>query len=251
MTGPLVRRFTRNTQGRDFVVGDVHGCFTKLADDLAAVGFDPNAGDRLFSVGDLVDRGPESDRALDWLALPWFFAVRGNHEDFAIRWPNGHVSPGCYAFNGGDWNIANPPELQRKIAETFDALPVAMEIETAAGLIGIVHADVPDSLPWGEFVAALESPDCSRGKRDHLVDNAIWSRARIEALAVGYEAAPVDGVAAVVVGHTPVNAPVLIGNVLHIDNAAWHPQFRAERQFCILDLASIPVLASHPAGGSA
>jgi len=39
--------------------------------------------DQLFSVGDLVDRGPESHRVLEWLARPWFFAICGNH-DFMV-----------------------------------------------------------------------------------------------------------------------------------------------------------------------
>lgn len=68
-TGPLVARFDRNPLGRDLIVGDVHGCFTKLKASLDAVGFNLER-DRLFSVGDLVDRGPESDRALEWLAQP-------------------------------------------------------------------------------------------------------------------------------------------------------------------------------------
>ena len=62
-------RFARNERGRDFAVGDIHGCFSDLARGLKAIGFDEKA-DRLFSVGDLVDRGPESTHALEWLASP-------------------------------------------------------------------------------------------------------------------------------------------------------------------------------------
>lgn len=52
-----------NRRGRDIAVGDVHGHFQRLQQALDAVGFDP-AIDRLFSVGDLVDRGPDSEQAL-------------------------------------------------------------------------------------------------------------------------------------------------------------------------------------------
>ena len=58
-TAPAMPRFAQNTVGRDFAVGDIHGCFTELQRGLEAIGFDPST-DRLFSVGDLVDRGPES-----------------------------------------------------------------------------------------------------------------------------------------------------------------------------------------------
>lgn len=67
-----VLRLPRNERGRDLLVGDVHGQFSGLRAALERVGFNPDAGDRLISVGDLVDRGPESDAAIDWLAYPWF-----------------------------------------------------------------------------------------------------------------------------------------------------------------------------------
>ncbi len=45
-----------NRRGRDFVVGDLHGYLGALQDALARAGFDPGC-DRLFSTGDLIDRG--------------------------------------------------------------------------------------------------------------------------------------------------------------------------------------------------
>lgn len=229
-----VRRFTQNTSGRDLIVGDVHGCFTKLRAALAAVGFDPGAGDRLFSVGDLVDRGPECDSALEWLAQPWFFAVAGNHEDMAMRWPHGTMDPGNYLANGGGWNIGNPPELQREIAEAFIALPIAIEIETAGGLVGIVHAECP-GYSWSAFTAALQSSNLTRAQRKALREVALWSRDRISA---GDETA-VSDVRAVVVGHTPVERLVALGNVLHIDTGAWLQQGETERKFTILDAETL------------
>ena len=46
---PRMERVARNRLGRDFVIGDVHGCFRTLEQCLAAVRFDPER-DRLFSV---------------------------------------------------------------------------------------------------------------------------------------------------------------------------------------------------------
>ena len=51
-----VKRFAANTAGRDFAVGDIHGHFTRLQSALDKAGFEPSV-DRLFSVGDLIDRG--------------------------------------------------------------------------------------------------------------------------------------------------------------------------------------------------
>ena len=237
----LVRRFARNTAGRDLIVGDVHGCFSKLRAALASVGFDPAAGDRLFSVGDLVDRGPECDEVLDWLALPWFFAVRGNHEDMALRWPNGRMDAGNYAANGGAWNISNPPALQAEIADACAALPVAIELETATGLVGIVHADCPFG-GWDDLTFALETPGLSNTRRGSVIDCCLWSRDRIT---VRNEAS-VAGVRAVVVGHTPVQQPVVLGNVLHIDTGGWLQGGASSREFTILDAATL-ALAVKPA----
>lgn len=69
----------QNLVGRDFVIGDLHGCTLALEELLNHVRFDKSK-DRLFSVGDLVDRGPDSIGALALLNERWFFAVLGNHE---------------------------------------------------------------------------------------------------------------------------------------------------------------------------
>lgn len=54
------------------IVGDIQGCFGPLMRGLTAAGFDPDH-DTLWSVGDLVNRGPES------LATLRFFHQLGEH----------------------------------------------------------------------------------------------------------------------------------------------------------------------------
>lgn len=70
-------------------VGDVHGCLEELDELLGALELRP--GDRLFFVGDLVDRGPDSlgvvRRARELLAAhPGSAVVCGNHEEKALRY---------------------------------------------------------------------------------------------------------------------------------------------------------------------
>lgn len=227
-TQHTIKRFERNTAGRDLIVGDIHGHFSKLQAALDAAGFDP-ACDRLFSVGDLVDRGPESDVVLDWLARPWFHAVQGNHEDMAIRWPNGHMDPGNYMANGGGWNIGNPPEMQREIAEALAVLPLGIEIETSSGLVGVVHAECPFD-DWDKFRAALLDPTISSNVMDRIEGVAQWARHRVD---YGIRDL-VLGLRALVVGHTPLQWPVVLGNVHYIDTGGW-----IGREFTLLDAETL------------
>lgn len=73
------QEFEENTKGRDFIVGDLHGHYSLLMEALSKVSFDFER-DRLFSVGDLVDRGPEVLECLNLIKEKWFFPVMGNHE---------------------------------------------------------------------------------------------------------------------------------------------------------------------------
>lgn len=210
---PLVRRLSANPTGRDLVIGDVHGCFSKLTAALQGVGFNPDAGDRLFSVGDLVDRGPESEAVLWWLAQPWFFAVMGNHEQMAVEYCRGGAPAAFYAANGGAWLIGKTPPERMPFVDALSALPLAIELETPAGLVCLVHADCPGD-HWSRFMARLAmGGDNAAAAMDH----ALWSRHRADRL----WGEGVADVRAVLVGHTPVERVTSLGNVYYLDTGAW------------------------------
>ena len=71
------------TQGQDYFVGDIHGRYDARIAELSEVGFDINR-DRLISVDDLVDRGEPRALVRELLNNAWFYAVRGNHEQFIL-----------------------------------------------------------------------------------------------------------------------------------------------------------------------
>ena len=220
-----IKRFAANTAGRDFAVGDIHGHFSRLQAALDTVAFDP-AVDRLFSVGDLVDRGPECRDALEWLVKPWFHPVRGNHDDYVCRFDTCDVEN--WLYNGGSWFAGLAWDEQREFAAQFRELPIAIEVETTEGLIGIVHADCPFE-SWDELRRELEAPESS--KRLKLAQNScMWSRTRIQDGATN----GVNGLRALVVGHTPLRQPVALGNVHHIDTAGW-----MDGHFTLLELATL------------
>jgi serine/threonine protein phosphatase 1 len=65
--------------GRFLLVGDIHGCYAELMDllDKAGVGAD----DQVLAVGDILDRGPDSRRVLEFFRRrAGASSVLGNHE---------------------------------------------------------------------------------------------------------------------------------------------------------------------------
>jgi serine/threonine protein phosphatase 1 len=232
----FVHRFERNTSGTDFAVGDIHGHFGRLERALESIGFDESR-DRLFSVGDLVDRGPESERALKFIEKPWFHAVQGNHEDMAIR----YVTPGNrdayhYAANGGAWLIGKTPPEQHEYAIGLADLPYAIEVETAEGLIGIVHADVAGKT-WAEMVEKFANVT-SNNKLKAITNDCLWCRDRIQT----EDQSGVQDVRAVIVGHTPIRRPAILGNVYHIDTGGW----TRDGHFTFINLATLEMTPAAP-----
>jgi serine/threonine protein phosphatase 1 len=198
-----IKAFGPNLQGVDYVVGDIHANFRKLYKQLKDIGFNPGY-DRLFSVGDLVDRGPDHDLLLDILAMPWFHAVRGNHEDMIIRSPHEPEQKYLSKINGGDWFFELPESKQADIIGALNLLPLGIEVMSNKYLYGIVHADVGYNVSWDEFRMGPEPNEC------------MWSRDRIRYK----DEKPVYGVYRLFVGHTPTK-PLMLGNVVYLDNGAW------------------------------
>jgi serine/threonine protein phosphatase 1 len=233
----LIKRLPLNTRGRDLAVGDIHGYFTKLRAALDAVGFDPEV-DRVISVGDLVDRGPECDSVQEWLSQPWFHAVRGNHEDMAIHFAAGDMDIQMYVVQGGGWNVGNPPAQRAEIASAFSVLPMAIEVETADGLVGVVHATCPTPT-WSYFAATLRglehTPEYLASMEvQNMLANALWSRDKVMQL----DDTSVADMRAVVVGHTPVERVTSLGNTIFIDTGAWLARDPG-RAFAVLDLDTL------------
>lgn len=223
----LVIRIGLNKKGRDFIVTDVHGAFSTLLKALCEVKFDP-ACDRLFVNGDLIDRGEESARVARFLALPYVFAIRGNHEQMLIDlYANGDPGEDVLRFaarhNGFGWWMTTPHDVREKILALFRELPFIMEVETPRGLVGMVHADVPKGMNWGMFTRRIQEEDKA------VTHVAIWGRERIGAIddngrpvnGGNVNEDGIEGIGRVYVGHTPQWGGVRqFGNVYAIDTGA-------------------------------
>lgn len=193
---------------RIFVVGDVHGCYERLNQELENVGFDYGA-DLLVSVGDLIDRGPESLQCLDLINAPWFRAVRGNHEEMGIMALTGAKNASQnWIANGGGWYYLLDPDQERLARNLFrkvEQLPLVIEVKIADTLVVICHADYPhDQYEYGKPVNSYD---------------VVWSRKRYCRSADGVHK-QINGADAFYFGHTPVMKMATSGNQHYIDTGA-------------------------------
>lgn len=78
----------------NYVVGDIQGCYKGLRKLLKSAGFEPKI-DKLWAVGDLIARGPQSLETLMFLKDlgPHFDTVLGNHDLHLIAMAYGISTP--------------------------------------------------------------------------------------------------------------------------------------------------------------
>lgn len=175
----LVKRLPANQAGRDFVIGDLHGCRKELDRLLLLVKFDRSV-DRLISVGDLVDRGPSSLDCLMLLKAPWFHAVMGNHEQLMLNFFGAWLENGGpadpysddglgFLVNGGNWALHecdsrwHPVKPLRDLLRLVANLPQILVVGSGKNRYNVVHAE-------------LVKPDSRESKP------SVWSDAEIDAL---------------------------------------------------------------------
>lgn len=139
-----------NETGRDFVCGDLHGSYDRLESFMDAVNFNVHT-DRMFSVGDLVDRGPHSERCLALVLQPWFFSVYANHEELMCDFYNDGPLGFAWVRNGGDWGLKY---LEGPTAEDLQ--------DTAAWLKSLLENEV-SKLPH------LMTVNMQNGKKFHVI----------------------------------------------------------------------------------
>lgn len=208
-----VASFEANTDGRDFVVGDIHGMFPQLEALLEQVSFDTNC-DRLFSVGDLVDRGRHSRDVLRWLDYPWFHPVRGNHDQFVIDSGDEAEDRLWIEKNGGGWWLDIAPDERERFRAAMSGLPWAIEVRGDPLPWVVIHADVPPDMSWPQCREAL----LAGNERIRL--QVMWSRKRAEQRLSYRDVAEVAGCSRVYVGHTPMPQVRLVANMCFMDTGA-------------------------------
>lgn len=255
-----IKTFEPNTKGRDFAIGDLHGALSAFLNLLENLKFDP-AVDRMFSVGDLVDRGPESRQCLELMREPWFYNVLANHEQMLYEAFFGGYMGQFFWRNGGSWARSYHQEFQAalqdkhldvgarhmsedtlkfmELVEMIEELPFIMTIGLTNGQkVHIIHAEIPPGfvvtdamLSSPKKVIELATQQSSDG------DYFVWGRHKymnfyrhdlsnhaknIRVVAYANRGAVVnDKLSHIISGHTIVQRPMTILGQTNIDTGAW------------------------------
>jgi bis(5'-nucleosyl)-tetraphosphatase (symmetrical) len=144
-----------------YAIGDLQGCLEPLQRLLDRLGFDP-AEDRLWFVGDLVNRGPDSVACLRFVRDLGASAVTvlGNHDLHLLAMAAGNQSKASEDLK----RVLEAPDAG-ELLEWLRTLPL-IHTDRRSGFT-LVHAGLP---PWwdvaqatvlaGEVESVLRGPDC-------------------------------------------------------------------------------------------
>lgn len=212
---------------RHFVFGDIHGRFATFQGLLNTINYDSST-DVIYSVGDLIDRGPDSASVVEFFQQPHCHVVLGNHEQMTL--------------NQRDWKaiwkssraggLATLDSLEQSgytmewLVKFCSGLPICLDVgdETQAASFRLIHAECP--LDWSESelmkylrVTARKKVAESRllwGRTDiSTVYNHIQTGTRGRVFAADNRSSR-----AVFCGHTPLLDVISAHNVSWIDTFA-------------------------------
>ena len=176
---------------RVMAVGDIHGCLTpflslynrlRVADD-----------DLIIFLGDYIDRGPESLKALEWIGReslkPNVIALRGNHEQtlldcIAGRYADRFFNVGIGTIKDVREAMKTDPMLPLKVVQTIRRMPLYHRLTIDGREYIFCHAGVDAQIDHDPPI------------ENQPADRIVWVR---EEFYDHYE-----GDAIYVVGHTPV-----------------------------------------------
>ena len=173
--------------GRLIAIGDIHGCHLEFAELLARLA--PTKDDRLILVGDLVNRGPDSNRVLDLARAHRAVGLLGNHE---LRFLKYRKTGEKRHLKEGD--VETVRRLRPEDWAFLEAMPLTFEERTLNTVF--VHGGFQPSQPWQKQPAEIVT-------RIQVIDRNGLPAKRAEAPGSPSWADLWSGPPFVVYGHTP------------------------------------------------
>ena len=162
---------------RTLAIGDIHGCFKALQAVVSAA--DISINDRLVTLGDYVDRGPEVPQVLAWLRARYLsgnlIPLLGNHElmmqasrkEVSLReqWLEfgGRMTLAAYSLDGENLNFDDIPDEDWSFIDR-DCVRFH-ETETHIFVHAGLHPDLPLSKQYEQILfwdrSTIHPPHCS------------------------------------------------------------------------------------------
>lgn len=203
---------------RVLAVGDIHGNFQRLMTLWPKIAFDP-AQDFLIFLGDYIDRGDENLHVMEWVMQQakgaHVIALRGNHEQMMLDY---------FREKDFGWRINGGEKTYRELREreTWDAEIRTRWLRFAEAMPCSYRLQLPDQEIWFAHAGVLPGTAFEQ----QVPDDLLWIR---RAFYKNY-----DGLATVVVGHTPVplikpgcTEPLFLSNhVIMTDTGSFLPDGR-------------------------
>ncbi|MFN6566245.1 metallophosphoesterase family protein [Dendronalium sp. ChiSLP03b] len=138
---------------RRIVIGDVHGHYEGLMTLLEAIA--PASDDRVYFLGDLIDRGPHSSHVVNFVKENNYGCLLGNHEQMLLHILTSDSIPTpamqAWLYSGGQATIASYEEatIPHEHLDWFKALPTYLDL----GDIWLTHAGIDPYIPLAEQTA--------------------------------------------------------------------------------------------------
>jgi serine/threonine protein phosphatase 1 len=120
------------------IIGDIHGCFSELQDMLDKAGVTND--DHIIALGDIVDRGPDSVKVLDFFSNhPSRLSLIGNHERKHIRGAGHEVRLALsQIFSREAFGAGYPQALER-----MGCFPLFLDLPEAVLVHGYLEPGIP------------------------------------------------------------------------------------------------------------
>jgi serine/threonine protein phosphatase 1 len=132
---------------RRIVIGDVHGHYDTLMTLLDAIA--PSEEDRVYFLGDLIDRGPKSAQVVEFVKQSGYTCLLGNHEQMVLEiLGQGNIKGSAlqaWLYSGGYSTVNSYGEdgISQDHMDWMRTLPTHLDL----GDYWLVHAGVHPRLP--------------------------------------------------------------------------------------------------------
>ena len=205
LSADSIRRVTLDEALRVFVVGDIAGDIHHLSAALDRVSFTPSS-DVLITLGDMIDRGPDSIGVLKLLRELNALTLLGNHEHLMIEATLGQdlLAKQLWHQNGGSWSKEVPNEQLEAICYWLLEQPLSMVIEYQRHRIGLSHT-LPPQWDWESLPV----------DKTATVSALLWDRELVKKRKCNAN----KNVDFSIHGHNSTPAPFWIANTYHIDTS--------------------------------